>query len=219
MIPRIIHQIWIGDPYPPYIEKCMLLWRAHHPTWRFEFWTEVELSAFDMVNRELYETAEHYCLPGRLEQFRADIARYEILHEFGGVYVDADFECLRPIDDLPQDGAWLPWEKDGTWLSNGIIGAEPGHPFIGEIREALTPHALGMVRREGPVATARLSGPQFITKLWRQRERFDVTTLPERLFFPYSWNELDEHERPAAPDAYARHHWHNQRRIRGKALP
>ena len=29
---------------------------------------------------------------------KSDIARYEILHKFGVIYVDTDFEALKPID-------------------------------------------------------------------------------------------------------------------------
>ena len=31
---------------------------------------------------------------------RADILRLEILYRYGGVYVDGDLECLRPLDDV-----------------------------------------------------------------------------------------------------------------------
>ena len=38
--------------------------------------------------------------PARNLAERADVLRYEILRRHGGVYVDVDVECLRPLDDL-----------------------------------------------------------------------------------------------------------------------
>ena len=40
-------------------------------------------------DRSLFDRAETYAQ-------KADIARYEVVHRFGGVYVDTDMECLRP---------------------------------------------------------------------------------------------------------------------------
>jgi hypothetical protein len=72
--------------------------RKHRPLgWEHLFWT-------DRKNRLLVEAR----FPQYLELFdalpqnimRADMIRYLILYEFGGVYADLDFQSLRPLDDL-----------------------------------------------------------------------------------------------------------------------
>ena len=47
-------------------------------------------------NQDLFDAAEH---PAQ----RADLARFEILLRFGGVYVDTDFEALAPIQARLED--------------------------------------------------------------------------------------------------------------------
>jgi mannosyltransferase OCH1-like enzyme len=37
---------------------------------------------------------------------KSDIWRYEILFRLGGVYVDTDFECVRPFDSLLEVLIW-----------------------------------------------------------------------------------------------------------------
>jgi len=46
----------------------------------------------------------------------ADVARVEILHRFGGIYVDADAEAVRPLD-----GA--------DWLDARFFAVAGGTPY------------------------------------------------------------------------------------------
>lgn len=81
---------------------------------------------------------------------KSDIARYEILHRFGGVYVDTDYVCVRSVAPLHEVRARhepCGPECDGSEaqavsfyaglsstgcveLNNGLIGAAPGHPLL-----------------------------------------------------------------------------------------
>ncbi|KAH3835880.1 hypothetical protein DPMN_109248 [Dreissena polymorpha] len=36
---------------------------------------------------------------------KADALRYCVLYEFGGIYADLDFECLRPLDPVTREYA------------------------------------------------------------------------------------------------------------------
>ena len=38
---------------------------------------------------------------------KADILRYELLYRFGGLYIDADIICLKPLNDLLLDNLFL----------------------------------------------------------------------------------------------------------------
>ena len=55
---------------------------------------------------------------------RSDIIRLEVLFRFGGVYVDTDVECLRPIDPLLREGAdfFAAYMRPGT-VNNAVIGS------------------------------------------------------------------------------------------------
>lgn len=87
----------------------------------------------DASSREFI--ARHY--PWFLENFdgytypiqRADAIRYFVLHYHGGVYMDLDIGCLRPVDPLLVYPIILP-KTIPVGVSNDLMFAEKGHPFL-----------------------------------------------------------------------------------------
>ena len=91
-IPRCFHSVWVGDPMPDHLAEYVKTWTRVHPSWEHRVWGDADLGW--LQNQSLYDFAE--AITRHTGQFRSDVARYEILHRFGGVYVDADFEALQP---------------------------------------------------------------------------------------------------------------------------
>lgn len=134
LIPKVMHQIWIGPRgipplYQNYVNECKKL----HPDWEFKIWRDEDIDALNLEYGDIYEKARSYA-------GKADVARYEILYRFGGVYRDMDAKCLRSINDLnhlydfyvPLDmpiTAWVKW-IGRIPLNNGIIGSSPKHPIL-----------------------------------------------------------------------------------------
>jgi mannosyltransferase OCH1-like enzyme len=87
VIPRIIHQIWLGPLTPP--SKALDSWKKKHPNWEYRLWTEDNLP--NLKNQHAFDVSDNY-------PQKADILRYELLEQFGGVYVDADVHCIKPVD-------------------------------------------------------------------------------------------------------------------------
>ena len=184
-------------------------WRRLHPGWEYRLWGDGDLPP--LRNRDLYDRADELC-PGLEGQLRSDIVRYELLYQFGGVWVDVDFECFKAIDGLlPGVSCFAAWVT-GEWLNNAIMGAEPGHPFIGRLIEGL-PASIAERPGEAPRV---VSGPQYLTRQWRERGE-GVTVFPKETFYPYLWSEL-ERSGGRFPRAFAVHHWGNRRRERGRPL-
>lgn len=81
--------------------------------------------------------AKHY--PWFLDNFddytypiqRADAIRYFVLHHYGGVYLDLDVGCLRPLDQLLTYPVILP-KTIPVGVSNDLMFAEKGHPFLAQ---------------------------------------------------------------------------------------
>lgn len=198
MIPRIVHQFWTGGPIPDRLADYMATWRI--PGWEYRLWGDLDLDW--LANQAFYDDAAIHA-PGSEGQFRSDIARYEILHRFGGVYVDADFERLGTIDDLCDVDFWTAWEADRRWANMAIAGSIPGHPLLAELIDGLGAN----VERYAGRRPNFLTGPRYLTPILR---RYDVVVRPSAEFYPYAWNELDRIGEEF-PDARAVHHWHNQR--------
>lgn len=202
-IPRVIHRVWVGPPMPAHLAAYGQTWQDHHPGWEHRLWTEDDLPS--LRNQKLYDDAVRIA-PRNVGQFRADIVRYELLERVGGVYVDCDFECRQPLDPLLEDiGCFAAWEVPNHWVNNAIMGATPGHAFVTALIDGLAAN----VRRRSGARPNRLSGPQYMTPLYR-RFAADVTVFPKEWFYPYLHDEL-ERGGEDFPDAVAVHHWHNRR--------
>jgi mannosyltransferase OCH1-like enzyme len=186
---------------PDQLAEWGATWQHHHPEWEHRLWTEDTLPP--LVNQDIYDRAEAIA-PDNVGQLRADVARYELLATYGGVYVDCDFECRRPLDELARLDAFAAWEAPGRWINNAILGARPAHPLFIELIERLP---LNVKRHHGRRPNV-LTGPQFLTPVARKHK---ITVLPKAMFYPYTWAELDRAGEPF-PQAWAVHHWWNRRR-------
>jgi len=102
-LPKIIHQQWKSEHVPEKFAKWRKKWFDLYPEPEYThmLWT-------DTNGRELIE--EHY--PWFIETYddykhninRADAVRYFILHHYGGIYADLDYEPLVNFYNyLPQD--------------------------------------------------------------------------------------------------------------------
>lgn len=213
MIPRVIHQIWLGSEVPDHLAAYMETWRHHHPDWEWRLWTDTNRP--ELRNEDLYRRADELAVAGHAHQLRADLLRYELLLDHGGMYADADFECLRPLDPiLDVVDCATAWEIDGnpdrrTWFLNFAWAATvPGHPYLADIVEGCAAN----IAAHPTDRPNRQTGPHYLTRVWRQRHSESVVVFPSRMFYPYLYNQLgradDDH---LAAGAWAVHHWHNWR--------
>lgn len=210
MFPKTIHRIWLGSPMPEEFRRYGETWTRLNPGWELVDWTEANIPTLE--NQTLFDDAENLTT-GSPWQFRSDLARYEILWRHGGLYVDTDFECLRPIGDLIEGrGCFGAWEEQDRWIANGLMGATPEHPFLRHLIDGL-PVSVAAHRHHRP---NRSTGPQYLTAMYRMRgEDLGVSVIDQAAVYPYGWRELDR-KGEDFPDAFAVHHWSNKRRQRGE---
>merc|ERR1712216_611703 len=66
-----------------------------------------------------------------------DLLRLELIWQHGGLYVDVDFECLRPFDSLHHRYSFYTGMSNvGAFeLNNGLFAAGPRHPVLKFLRE------------------------------------------------------------------------------------
>lgn len=120
MIPKIIHQIWVGDFKIPKREK-MFVDRMKEMNTSFEhiFWT----SAPKLPNhvQYVYDTfyeKQHYA-------FCADILRLWVVNEYGGIYLDVDYEPKNPLNDfVDYDGVFFHHHEEDKTIPNGTFGGK-----------------------------------------------------------------------------------------------
>jgi mannosyltransferase OCH1-like enzyme len=207
-IPKIMHHIWIGGPMPSHLSANIRAWADMHPDWDMKLWTEREIDDIGLQNQALYDQAVKIVPSDAVEQFRADIARYEILAYFGGMYTDVDTRPLRNIESALDGHSEFAAREDRTWIGNTYLAATPNHPIMQEII-ARMPANVHRLRGRRP---NKLSGPQYITPIWN---RHNGHVAPQRQWFPYSYIDVKRQTVPDtfAEDVYAVHGWDHTRRV------
>jgi inositol phosphorylceramide mannosyltransferase catalytic subunit len=201
MIPKIFHTIWLGDkPMPERWRHCWESWKDYHPSWDWCLWTD-GLAARAVAEQMPVSPFE---LPGEFDARRAsDVLRYELLWLFGGVYVDVDFECFRPIDSLLESVSLFAAREGPQDIAIGILGATRQNPAFRTILNDL-PASIERYQDLGDQ-----TGPSFFARELRERS-LPFTIFPPEIFYPYRGDEAREGVpfNPAShPEAYAAHYW------------
>jgi mannosyltransferase OCH1-like enzyme len=136
-IPRIIHFMWLDkkeyDNEEPMVRQelygnYIAGWKEKHPDFRFIFWNRRKVE--DLWSQPEY--AQWRPLYMKLQQHieKCDLTRYIILQHYGGVYIDLDFQCHKPITPLLQRQILItyePTEHGRELLFNGFLGSVPKH--------------------------------------------------------------------------------------------
>jgi len=191
LIPKVVHRVWLGsNPVPDAFVRYGESWARHHPDWEVRLWTDDTLPPL-RCQAEVDRTRDF--------KSRYDAIRLEVLRQFGGVIVDMDMECLRPLDPiLAGIRAFAGSSTGGRRIGIQVLGAVPNHEFF-EL-------AVDRLKRTAGVApsASQESGPGFITRLVAERP-FDLTVFPREYFF--SPLTIEAPQRPQDfPSVYAVHH-------------
>lgn len=178
-IPKIIHQLWIGNKPAP--TNMMNTWKEKNPEFEYIFWNEDEIK-----KRNLQLTCAHRI--NEIEEIngKADIIRWEILYHYGGIFLDADSICIEPIDDILLNTiCFAGWENEKLrpgLIATGTMGFPPRHPLV--------EMAIKYIQsREVSIAKTRMMawqtvGPMLLTKLYNTGKFKDLTIFPSYIFLP-----------------------------------
>lgn len=96
-VTKTIFQTWKTHELPDKFLNWSNSWKKNNPDWDYVLWD-------DLDNRNFIKNLFPWFLPiydsYPAEIYRADAIRYFYLYEYGGLYVDLDFECLKNIEPL-----------------------------------------------------------------------------------------------------------------------
>ena len=173
MIPKLIHIVWVGDESKR-PDKEIDTWRL--PGYEVKVWGNDSLS-------DGWILAEHMAHFWDREKCGvADCMRWEILYRHGGIAMDADSECVRPLEDwLLNTDVFACWENEITrpgLIANSVVGSVPKHPLIGQIISDLSQD-----KPNGRMAW-QFSGPQRLTETIHNHDFRDITIYPSHFFLP-----------------------------------
>lgn len=204
-IPRIVHQTWKStELYPNQIkwrQKCQRV----NPGYDFRLHTDAD-------NEKLI--AEHF--PWFLETYlgypktinRVDAIRIFYLAHYGGIYMDLDYTCLRPFDNLLENATFVVAEDELKHRQNltniytkkpGLLGV--GNSFLASSAEhpiaVRATKRLMEVRHKVRDETGNLAGVWFIRELIQpyrsQFAEMGVVVLPMERVSPMHWAFFSQH--------------------------
>lgn len=99
MIPKNLFQTYYCDykDLPSYVKNCTETWQKNNPDFNYIYMSEVECykwlqENYDPVYALAYEMIEHKAMKG-------DLWRYSIVNKLGGMYMDIDTVCRKPISE------------------------------------------------------------------------------------------------------------------------
>lgn len=232
-IPTLVHLIWLGGRLPSEYERFVQSWYDHHPRWTILFWTDssanfdrgsvvrsfdelsrwleadpvaarmvIDTSNLEFDNRPFFDQATNY---GE----RSDILKWEIVYRYGGLYVDVDFESLKPIDTFHERYDFYtgiqPLDTGRVQLGAALFGARPLHPILKRCVEGIreNQHLRRIIARTGPL---------HFTQAFRETagvtdDSIEVA-MPASYFYPCDYEERSMAE-PIwrKEESFAVHHW------------
>ncbi len=194
LIPKIIHQTWkseeIPDKWKAYRDKVIRL----HPGWEYRLWTDDSNEAFV---KEAFPGFYDIFMGFPLGIMRADVIRYLLMYKLGGIYLDLDYEFLKPFDFedsklvLPQNRSVSAGDNADT-IGNAVFASTPGHRFWKDAVEDLQNNPPQVKDRTEVV---HATGPHFLTRIFNQGQYDDITVTERMLFHPPSPQTEDDYRK------------------------
>lgn len=205
VIPKIIHQIWIGPNKMP--NFWANTWKELYMSevgqeYTYVLWTESncenELNKYPILKR-IYTALTPYCL-------KADILRYIILCEYGGIYIDIDSVWInsKSLDDVLHKSSETGFfagqtpnttENNFCYLTNGVIGCSKGNLCMKHIMSDITGRMYNFSTKQYDdklvknMHSSRIVGPGAITRMYRANSD-KVTIIPSDYFYPILWHGI-----------------------------
>ena len=217
-IPKIVHQIWLGGKVPEEYRLWASTW-AQLQGWTYQLWTDENIHTLKLYNQDLFNEIDNY---GE----KSDLLRLEILRQYGGVYVDMDFECFRPafFEELHRDFDFyigieplahgVIYKYRMFKFCNAIIAAAPNHPLMEALIQNFRVNYLAHLDR----GTFAKTGPSYITRIIYEYEALGAHKqrniyLPCTFFYPFNilhkapYLAFSEIPHSFFPETVAIHYW------------
>lgn len=179
-IPKLLHQTVRSLPAHPEIMKNIDFLKRENSSWNYRIYDDKECRLFvqDCYGGDILKIYDRF--HANYGAARADLFRYLLMYEKGGVYLDIKSSCEKPLDLIikDDDSYLLSHWKDpsrGRHPAQGVdqelqqwhIIAAPKHPFLKTV--------IAMVQRNsenydpsrdgvGKIGVLKLTGPIAYTK-------------------------------------------------------
>lgn len=176
-----VWQLWHDKNPPNLIAKCLKTTQTDYP--------ELRLLSLDegkkLANLESYgvnmEKLSTIPIPNQ-----TCFIRFALLHQFGGIWIDADYISLRRYEPTGSCALMKQSKRADSLWSSQFIFSEPNNPLI-EQTIKLCSERLDQLSGEPPVWG--WFGSHAISLATKQ-VKVDYSVIPKELIQPCDWNEM-----------------------------
>ena len=101
-LPKIIHQIWLGDGKPPALVQSVIKGWETVSSWRHYLWRREDLKYLPVtvwIGDNVLFKKKSSKNSQKLQQIFLGVMKLEILYRIGGVYIDVGMKCNIDSDD------------------------------------------------------------------------------------------------------------------------
>lgn len=179
-------------------DKCIDTWIAKNPDYKVNIWDNNSVSKNFWRNaKQLHEMLDKKDYAGA-----SDVMRYEILYNEGGIYIDADTVCLKPLEDWLLDcEAFASWEQEhirNNLIANSVIGGVPKAKAWEICIEEVSKRDC----TEDKLAW-QITGPLLVSEIYFSKQP-DLTLYPSHFFLP---THHTGHKNKTTGHRFATHLW------------
>lgn len=190
MFPKIIHQTWKNNNIPKKWQLSQTQWKKLHPDYEYILWTDADIRNYIKEKHpsflKLHDSYEYNIQ-------RADMIRYFILYDFGGIYSDLDLYPVENIEkyisnyDESVDVLLVNSGNVKNCITNSFMVSKKNAPLWKKVQKRLK-QKLPIYIYGKHLKVMYSTGPLMFTKICKKNE--DVfQLLPQEKFMAYSSND------------------------------
>lgn len=209
MIPKKLHQIWIGDrnipdEYSSYRQK----FEKYFPEYEFILWDNESVKNIkipDSLKEFYYDDSLHTV-------FKCDILRYLIVNTYGGLYFDIDFEPIKFFPDAFLQFEFLGARQNNGEIAIGFFGSVKNSNILNKVINGLFDNIM-FCKNDSKYKTEyiyKMTGPEYFNNIVKQNLGVKDFVFTKEYFYPYWFTESsrkNEDFKITSPLSYAVHHW------------
>ena len=160
-----VHQTYKNKKLPSNLNFCKNSVHKYMKNYKYYFWTDNDI--YLLINKKYPEYLELYnSLTPKIKKI--DFAKYLIIYEYGGFYIDLDMEIFKNPTDL---------------LTHNVIIGSPAifysiqkHPFWLKVFD--------YIKIKKDLHVLKATGPECLINVHKKYNSQDVKILDEKIFFP-----------------------------------
>jgi mannosyltransferase OCH1-like enzyme len=201
-IPNVIHLIYFkGIEFMKFHYECVKSMIRHMPDYNIIIYNDIEpenneywndIKTYKNVKVDKMDPPHSYDgYPLKYIQYKADVARLEILYKYGGIYLDLDMLIIKNFENIINTGKdfYISEEgESGGGLINSFLACKPNNGFI---KKWLESFKVGL-RMDNWAYHIRESNKQLLNKNKHYFIKYKIEILESKYFFPFKWNEREK---------------------------